>query len=141
MKFASVISACLVCICISINSKAQGTYSGCFLPGTNVLYQSEYQTTGYFSSKQGVTPLSNGYCFWRQTASSSIGCTVCTGPNSVTYNSSTGAFISCDAPVVGVRGTYTMVLCPIDNSIWLLLFPSIIVGFILLKRTKTQNLY
>lgn len=118
------------------SSQAQGTFTGCLLTGTNVLYRSEYLATGYFSSKTGVTPLSASYCYWSQTVSNPLSCTVCTGPNSVTYNSSTGAFISCDTPVVGVRGTYQMIYCSLDNNLISLLVLSAFCGLFLIKRTS-----
>ncbi len=126
----------LFCFLFSQSVKAQGTFTGCLLTGTNVLYRSEYLATGYFSSKTGVTPLSASYCYWSQTVSNPLSCTVCTGPNSVTYNSSTGAFISCDTPVVGVRGTYQMIYCSLDNNLISLLVLSAFCGLFLIKRTS-----
>lgn len=141
MKFFIYSAFSLILVFSANLLKAQGTYTGCLLSSTKVLYRSEYLATGYFSSKSGVTPLSNSYCFWNQTVSNPISCTVCTGPNSVTYNTTTGAFISCDTPVVGIRGTFSMVYCPLDNNLTVLLLLSAIAGFLFIRQTKFIELF
>lgn len=134
MKYFLLTTTFFIFFISSKKTSAQGSYTGCFLSSNNIVYTAEYQSTGYFSSRQGVTPLTSNYCYWNQTATSMVSCTVCTGPNSVTYDPSTGAFQNCDGPVVGLRGTFMMIACPLDDYSWILVSILSIVGFSILKK-------
>jgi len=114
--------------------------SGCFLSSNNRLYTYEPFNNGAFSSRSGVVSLSNGYCSWRQITTSSSACRVCSGPNSITYNTSTNEYISCDTPIVGVRGSYEMIRCPLDSEWYLLGAFSVFAAFVVSRKNLISNL-
>lgn len=134
MKFLSIGIAFLLLFFVT-TTFAQ---SGCFLSSNNRLYTYEPFNNGAFSSKSGVVSLSSGYCSWRQITTSSSSCRVCSGPNSITYNTSTNEYISCDTPIVGVRGSYEMVRCPLDSDAYFLLGFSVFTAVLIVRRDFLQ---
>lgn len=125
----------LFCFLFSQSAQAQGTYTGCFLSSTNTVYTNELYPT-YFLGVTGARPLSPGYCYWTP-ATGTPTCTVCTG--GITYNTTTGAFISCNSPVAGVRNTFSMIYCPLDDNLWTIFLVDGFLGFLLIRNQKAKD--
>lgn len=99
-------------------STAQPSATGCYLPSTNRVYTFNAFGTGYYPQSIN-TPLSANYCSW--TPATGPACTVCS--SGVTVNNGVA---SCNGAApqilgVGVRNTFTMVACSLDNDTPLLL--------------------
>lgn len=110
----------LVCICTfyPVEGSAQGSATGCYLSSTKRVYTFNVAGSGYYPQSFN-TPLSPDYCSW--TPATGPSCTVCgTGVSVV------NGVGSCTGPSpqvlgIGVRNTFTMVPCPIDREIPLIM--------------------
>jgi hypothetical protein len=125
---------------------AQGTSTGCLISSTKVVYISKENTlindilklllggNDSYRSTSGV-PLSNNYCSWAPTPTGAINCGVCTSYVinilGVVTGCQTGAMLQ------GHVGTYTMVLCNLDDYTWTLGAATGIFGvFVIRRRNK-----
>ena len=130
-----VYSICLLlCTFSADKAYAQGTYTGCYLSSTKTVYTSE-PYSGYFLPVSGSRPLTAGYCSWTPTTGVS-NCTVCL--TSITQScdgSGNCTFVSCNNPMPGIRNTFTMVACPIDDHVWVALVASIFIA-VYIRQTR-----
>gem|GEM_PF-1510397 len=140
MRFFLLIIVLVFSMVQAEQSFAQGSATGCYLSSTNIVYTYEPFANTYFSSKSGLVGLSANYCSWTQTVVNPTSCIVCTGPNSIVYNTSTFTYISCDGPVVGLRGTFMMVACSLDDYTWILVSVLSVIGFFFLRKKIQRNL-
>jgi hypothetical protein len=105
----------LITLLIANYAHSQAQKKGCLLPN-NRLYSDKGDAGVYSNSpSQG---LSLDYCSW--TPSSGVTCEVCNGMLNVM-----GFCLS--STTEGIENTFTMVICPIDNSVYFLI---LIIGSI-----------
>ena len=112
---------------ISSNSFAQGTETGCLLPN-NLVYTSQSTKGPKYYRQSPSTPLSINYCSWTPSITGTP-CTVCNG----SVNNGNG---SCSGTTSnGYKGTFTMVLCPIDES-YAFILVGILISIISFRKIK-----
>ena len=105
-------------------TNAQGTVNGCLL--NNRVHTPTGLLGGYTISVS--VPLSIDYCSW--SPSNGSNCGVCPGALSAI----TGLCLVNTIP--GVRGSFTMVACPIDDYAWLLVVSSASMLFFKIRNRK-----
>lgn len=111
-------------------SLAQGTATGCLLPNNSVYGNDFMGNATYYETSAPVTTLSNNYCYWTP-SSTGVSCNVCT---SYTYVWPWGYFPA--GCTTGVKGTFSMVACPIDDHTIIL---TVFTGFIALGIIRRKN--
>lgn len=93
----------------TLNCYSQGTATGCLLPNNRV-YTSEGMFNVYRNDPS--TGLSVDYCRW--TPNSGVRCDVCNGMLNVE-----GMCLVGSTP--GIENTFSMVHCPIDSNVYILI--------------------
>lgn len=139
MKTVNCLLCILFCVFLSSITKAQGTYTGCYLPSTNKVYTREPYPP-YFLPVSGAVSLSPSYCYWTPTSGPAT-CTVCTVSITQTCDASGNncVFTSCNGAQVGIRGTFTMIYCSLDENILLLLLTSGAVALSIIYKEKLSS--
>lgn len=121
-------------ICFSSSAYSQGTFTGCRY--NNVVYTTISSGTRYNSNGTSPKTLSTNYCDW--TPATGTSCTICTGGNGMW----SGSACSGMGKVIrsGLRNTFTMVPCPIDNSIVFVCFSLVLTSGYLIRLKKSITL-
>jgi len=108
---------------------AQGSAAGCLY--NNVVYTSAHPTSDRFDYVGPKTQLSSNYCSWAPSISSPI-CEICIGGFNTPGNCKAGG------SYLGVKGTFTMVECPIDKNYFFLRF-GILISIISVRKLNSKK--
>lgn len=116
-------------VLFSIVGFAQGTFNGCIY--NNVVYTTVSSGTRYNSNGTSPKTLSFDYCSWTPTTGTS--CTICIGGNGMW----SGANCSGGGKVIrtGLRNTFTMVICPLDDYTFILCS---LIGLVAITQIKKK---
>ena len=113
---------------ITFKSFAQGSASGCLLPN-NTVYSNDFMgSASYYEYNSPFTPLSNNYCSWTP-SSTGVSCSVCA--NYINLGIFGYLPVGC---TTGIKGNFTMVECPLDDDIMILIGFSLLIFPYLFKR-------
>lgn len=142
MKNTRIVIAIFI-LFLPLLSIAQGTYTGCLLTSTNRVYTNRPIGDEHYTGLSGVVSLSSNYCYW-QAGGLTSSCQVCvegvqhTGPSGCTVGPGC-QFTQCvnNNVQMGVEASYTMIQCPIDNSLILL---SPVIAFIAFNLIRRRSL-
>lgn len=126
--YKNILFFLLIFLGLMSKSFAQGSVTGCLLPN-NTVYSNDFMgNASYYEYTSPFTPLSNNYCYWTP-GSTGVSCNVCTGYINL------GIFgylpVGC---TTGIKGTFTMVMCPIDSNVLFLMGVSTFLGFFMIRK-------
>ncbi len=119
----------------------QGSATGCYTQNfDNAVHTRTNNSIGVYANNTGKVPLSPNYCSWTPTTTGTT-CRVCPGfvqtdGSCRIMNDNTSALVG---TVPGFLGTFTMVLCPLDDYIILLILLIGGIGFSSLRNTKMMS--
>lgn len=132
--FVKYILIVVLCVIAKAQTFAQGSYYGCYLSSTKSVYTYSPSEDTNYSGLSGVVGLSTNYCSWTPTTGSN--CRVCL--DGVRYYTNSKEFIECvnNRSATGVRNTFTMLRCPIDNYSSLAIFSLGVIGIFFIRNKE-----
>jgi len=125
---------CLIGFFFVQNLMAQGTVQGCLTSEKRVYAGTSGQI--FYPSNNIYTDLSPDYCSWNPSSTSTT-CYIC----STGVNNGNGSCQGNSARIAGVQGIFTMMPCPIDDYLFLLILPLSGISYNAMRKKSVSTSY